>query len=168
MEFFWTTIPDSPASFTYTLNVADDADGEKTITGEALYRRLGGELSYTIAETTINRQTFHSADYTGVDEVPDWKIDLSELLRVIQIYNFSDGAYHCDATNIKEDGYGLGAGDQTCPAHALDYRHTDPEKIGPDWSINLSELLRLIQIYNNGCYEVDPTGEDGFGLCPSP
>ena len=87
-------------------------------------------------------------------------IDLSELLRVIQIYNMR--AYHCaDQPADTEDGYIPGPGQkQTCVPHTSDY---NPQ----DWVIDISELLRLIQFYNFGGYHPcdDPiNGEDGF--CP--
>jgi len=93
----------------------------------------------------------HNADQNG-----DWQISLSELLRVIQFFNF--GAYHCDAQG--EDGYAPGPGDQSCPPHASDYNP-------PDWNISLSELLRVIQFFNMGGYHPCPgVGEDGY--CPGP
>ena len=33
-----------------------------------------------------------------------------------------------------------------------------------DWRISLSELLRLVQLYNSSGYHPDPEQEDGFGL----
>ncbi|HOL20163.1 MAG TPA: hypothetical protein PK813_07975, partial [Candidatus Hydrogenedens sp.] len=91
----------------------------------------------------------HSADQDG-----DWKISLSELLRVIQFFNL--GGYHCDPSG--EDGYAPGLdGDKTCTPHASDY---NPQ----DWTISLPELLRLIQLFNlNGYYPCEG-GEDGY--CP--
>lgn len=92
----------------------------------------------------------HNADQDG-----DWKISLSELLRVIQFFN--SGGYHCDPQG--EDGYAPGKeGDKTCTPHASDYQ---PQ----DWEISLSELLRLIQFFNIGGYHACPgVGEDGY--CP--
>jgi hypothetical protein len=90
--------------------------------------------------------TIHSADENG-----DYRIDISELLRVIQFYNV--GSYHCAA--LSEDGFNPGPGDHTCTPHNSDY---NPQ----DWSINLSELLRLIQFFNGGGYHVCADGEDGF------
>ena len=89
---------------------------------------------------------FHSADTNR-----DNKIDLSELLRVIQFYN-SDG-YHC--VHGTEDSYDPGSGDRTCTPHDSDY---NPQ----DWHIGLSELLRLIQFYNLGGYRISADTEDGF------
>ncbi len=89
----------------------------------------------------------HSADQNG-----DYRIDLSELLRVIQFFN--SGGYHCEAGS--EDGYAAAAGSQACTTHSSDYDG------GPDWAINLSELLRLVQFYNTCGYALDAAGEDGF------
>ncbi len=90
---------------------------------------------------------YHSADYNP----PDYKISLSELLRIIQLYN--SGYYHCNPDG--EDGYATEKGDQTCTPHDADY---NPH----DWNISLSELLRLIQLYNASGYRADPGSEDGF------
>jgi len=91
----------------------------------------------------------HSADYNPAD----FSISLSELLRVIQIYN--QGGYHCGGPG-SEDGYALRSGSHDCTPHDSDYL---PDK----WEIGLSELLRLIQFYNSaGGYHRDPAGEDGF------
>jgi len=88
------------------------------------------------------------------DQIADYVIDLSELLRVIQFFN-SNG-FHCQTGT--EDGYAPGpGGDQTCAPHASDY---NPH----DWTIGLSELLRLIQFFNSAGYHPCPGSEDGF--CP--
>ena len=123
----------------------------------------------------------HSADYSS----RDYEINLSELLRVIQIY--TNGAYTCGDPSV-EDGYGLDTGywkletgeletgnanwkrkletetgesgtgnSEGCMPHHSDY---NPQ----DWRISLSELLRLVQLYNSSGYHPDPEQEDGFGL----
>jgi hypothetical protein len=92
----------------------------------------------------------HNADQDG-----DGDIDLTELLRVIQLFNMY--GYHCEAGT--EDGYAPGFdGDKACTPHASDY---NPQ----DWTIDLGELLRLIQFFNMGGYYPCPgVGEDGY--CP--
>lgn len=92
--------------------------------------------------------TFASADVNH-----DHRIDLSEALRVIQLYNA--GAYHCDAAT--EDAYAPGAGDTACAPHTSDYA---PQ----DWRIGLAEVLRAAQLYNARSYTPCLDGEDGF--CP--
>lgn len=89
---------------------------------------------------------FHSAD---TDE--SHQISLSELLRVVQLYN--SGQYGC--AEATEDGYGPGPLPQDCATHDSDYRPAD-------WSIRLTEILRLIQLYNVGGYYACVQGEDGF------
>ncbi|MBI1317517.1 MAG: hypothetical protein GC168_01025 [Candidatus Hydrogenedens sp.] len=88
-------------------------------------------------------QPNHAADQDG-----DNQIGLAELLRVIQLYN--SGGIGCAANGgATEDGYEIGAGDTACVPHSSDYT---PQ----DWVIDLSELLRAIQFYNNGAYFACP------------
>ncbi len=91
---------------------------------------------------------WHSADQNE-----DGRVSVSELLRVIQFFN-SDG-YQCSEAG--EDGYAPGkdAAAQSCPAHDSDY---NPQ----DWTVNLSELLRLIQFFNSGGYHWSADSEDDF------
>jgi hypothetical protein len=93
----------------------------------------------------------HSADSDS-----DGAISLSELLRVVQLY--SVGGFHCDAAS--EDGYAPGAeGAQDCPGHASDYA---PD----DWRIGLSELIRLIQLYNAEGFHASCGTDDGYSPGP--
>ena len=110
----------------------------------------GHSVPVTTANGTITTdgvvQRPHSADSNK-----DFKISLSELLRVVQFYNLK--AMHCDVAS--EDGFAPGAGDQTCGAHDGDYNPRD-------WKIELSELIRIIQFYNAAGYSQNAAGEDGF------
>ncbi len=92
----------------------------------------------------------HSADQDN-----DGRINLSELLRIIQFYNF--GGYQCSPGT--EDGYAPGQGNTSCPPHDSDYA---PQ----DWQISLSELLRVIQFYNFGGYHYCPDQGTEDGYCP--
>lgn len=89
----------------------------------------------------------------STDQNADGKVDLSELLRVVQFYNGSE--YHCDT--IGEDGFAIGTGLRTCAPHAGDYA---PQ----DWIISLSETLRSVQFFNFGGYYPCSGSEDGY--CP--
>ena len=102
LEFGWISPPTSPISFTYTLQMPGNETGDKSITGQVLYRYMGGELSLLIPESIIEEITcnYHNGDYNPAD----WSISLSELLRVIQFYNI--GSYHRDSEG--EDGYNPG------------------------------------------------------------
>lgn len=90
--------------------------------------------------------------YHSADQNKDGKINLSEVLRVIQFYNVK--SYHCDPNG--EDGYNPGPGDQSCKPHDSDFEEGSP------WRITLNEILRLIQFYNSCGYEPYPGTEDGF------
>lgn len=106
-----------------------------------------GEIRVTPFET-MSFQPPHAGD-TNLDNA----FDLSELLRVIQLFNAE--AYHCDETS--DDGYAVGEGDKLCVAHSSDY---NPQ----DWVVDLTELLRLIQYFNSpgrGYHPCDGS-EDGY------
>ena len=114
-----------------------------------------GDGGITPAEFQLwsSGSAIHTAD-TNADE----EFTLSELLRVVQLYNA--GAYSCAALpSDTEDGYLPGSeGGTACPRHTSDYA-------AAAWVINLSELLRTIQFYNLGGIEACVEGEsseDGF------
>ncbi len=102
---------------------------------------------------------YHKADLNG-----DWKIDVGELLRIIQFHN-SEG-YHCNPAS--EDGYAPGVDDDRhmCGTHDAD--------LDGDWKIDGEELNRIREFNKNGfkyCPEEDTTdgycirggGEEGEG-----
>jgi len=96
-------------------------------------------------------------DYHSADTNKDNRIDLRELLRVIQFFN--SGGFHCEGGT--EDGYAPGydeSFDFSCPKHTLDY---NPQ----DWHFNLYEILRGVQFFNSKGYQVCPYfSEDHY--CP--
>jgi Ca-activated chloride channel family protein len=92
------------------------------------------------------------AQYHAADSSQDQQIQLSELLRVIQFFNSS--GYHC--AEGTEDGYAPGTGEIGCDSHDSDYL------ADADFTIELSELLRLVQLFNSGFYFKAADGEDGF------
>jgi len=98
----------------------------------------------------------HVAEGPGghlADQDSNGRLNLSELLRIIQFYNA--GSYRCGVDT--EDGYAPGPGVTPCTAHSCDYAPRDGV-------VSLNELLRVIQLYNAGGYAVCLDGEDGF--CP--
>ena len=94
-----------------------------------------------------------AARHHTADTNADQQIAMSELLRVIQLFN--SGEFHCETGT--EDGYAPDAGDRTCAPHDSDY---SPH----DWRIRLSEVLRLIQLLNSGGYHTECGTEDDFAL----
>ncbi len=120
----------------------DDNDDQALSTGE-LHRYAGPVRK-------------HNGDIDG-----DFTLDVSELLRLIQLYNA--GAYSCvDPAGSTEDGFTPGAakGDvPACQRHAADYIG------GGDFEIDLSELLRVIQLFNFGTYsycETPSAADDNY------
>lgn len=154
LEFAWMDIPPFPVKVVYNLTVPNDASGPATLSGYVLYRTVDSEeLTSPIVETILLKgwspDSAHSADSNR-----DWSISLTEMLRVIQMFNY--GGYGCDETS--EDGFGPGVGKhRNCVPHAGDYQIQD-------WKFNLSELLRQIQLYNapGKGYIVQEGTEDGF------
>ncbi|MFM1920426.1 MAG: hypothetical protein RLZZ303_2060 [Candidatus Hydrogenedentota bacterium] len=117
---------------------------------------LNGDQRLSIAE--LQRQLPEGKPVHNADQDGDGSVALGELLRVIQLYNA--GAYDCandpDAT---EDGFEIAASkglSQDCAPHASDY------KDGADGVISLSELLRLIQLFNLQSFIACAESEDGF------
>lgn len=104
----------------------------------------------TCLVVTLSALQAHSVDIDG-----DGKVKLSELLRMVQLYNAD--SYGCEAGT--EDDYAPADPDQNCPPHKADYA---PQ----DWIIKLSELLRIVQLYNLGSYyycpDSNPVTEDLF------
>ena len=92
----------------------------------------------------------------------DWSISLLELLRVVQFYNI--GGYRCAAEDTPtEDGFEPGAaagtGPLPCALHDADY---NPE----DATVDISELLRVIQLYSSTRYTECPVPGSEDGYCP--
>ncbi len=153
--------PVSTGTFlTLYLEVAEEATSGETIAivnGSSTAANLGAQaLTVNLTADSVPVASLtqpHSADTDG-----NGRIGLPEVLRVVQLYN--GGAYYCDSTS--EDGFTIVSGARDCEFHNLD--------LGPpDWTIDLSELLRCIQFFNalKGAYHPEPSGEDGFAPGPA-
>ena len=143
-------IPDPNWNFSgWEGDIGEEANPEMRIIQVTMDQSRGITAAFT-------REPFHAADW---HEGRDLRIDLSELLRVIQLYRF--GEYSCaQQGDISDDGYMPGSGNQECAPHTGDYAGQ------PDWSLNLNEILRIVQFYNGGgyrpCFDMSPPTEDGF------
>jgi hypothetical protein len=193
LSWAWTTPPADGATFTYTLNVPAGTTGPQTIAALMLPRQNSTQYSLLAKPDplVINRVTYHSAD-TGdgahAGAAPDSKIELTELLRVIELYNTRNGtlrtgAYAVDPTNT-EDGFASDPARSNTAVVTLTRYHSadtgDGQTVGtPDGKIELTELLRVIELYNyrsgtvrTGEYHAltpgEPATEDGFGVGPAP
>ncbi|HNR32403.1 MAG TPA: hypothetical protein PKI11_16045, partial [Candidatus Hydrogenedentes bacterium] len=98
------------------------------------------------------------SEYHTTDQNGDNRIELIELLRVIQFYN-SNGFHCADDPGDTEDGYVPGpCANHTCCPHAAD--------TNSNWRIDLTGLLRVIQFYQYGGYHYCPGEGTEDGFCP--
>lgn len=128
------------ASVTF-LNAPEGFEGDVEFTdGKLRLRVITGGTVDPEGEGEGQTNAIHSADTDS-----NGRISLSELLRVIQIYNAL--GLHC-SPGESEDGYIPGTDDtaEQCAPHDSDF---NPQ----DWTIILGELLQLIQLYNADGYE---------------
>jgi hypothetical protein len=175
LEWSWSSLPTSPFTFAYTLNVpAGTAEGDYELTAMISVESNGTQLQGMVSPdplTLSERVSQHTADTDG-----DFRISLSELLRVIELYNTRfgttrTGRYQEDAQT--EDGFAADSSLATSEPTTLTRFHAvDTDQ---DGLIGLSELLRLIELYNyrdgttrTGEYHADPSGSDGFATGPTP
>lgn len=91
-------------------------------------------------------QNYHSADTSG-----DWAVSVTEIGRVVTLYNAGEYSINPDTA----DGYAPGAGLQSGDAHDSDY---NPQ----NWQIEFFELNRLVTFYNAGAYQEDGGTQDGY------
>jgi hypothetical protein len=167
LAWAWTSIPPSPVQFSYTLRVPAGESGQKSLSATASKREAGQAQQTTATPNPLllnPRVLFHSADTDH-----DWKINLPELLRVIELYNYRSGTartgqYHVESGT--DDGFGLGPGSQAGGHHSADTDH--------DWKLSLAELLRVIELYNyrsgttrTGEYHAQTGTDDGYELGPA-
>ncbi len=164
----YITVPASPITFTYVVNVPYGATGSQDLAGQIFFSIGGGSQQSILATPTpltVNLDVFHSAD-----EGHSGSLNLSDLTRVIELYNTHSGSartgcYVTDETS--EDGFNSDTSRSTAAPFALPYYHSaDENQLG---NINLSELTRVIEIYNyhagssrTGQYSVAVGTEDGF------
>ncbi len=156
LHFLWEEAPTFPIELQYQLIPPASAVGMLAMLGHVAYE-LDDEsgasgLLPTIVAKALPPEAAHSADTDG-----NWRISLSELLRVILFYNF--GAYHVSESS--EDGYAPGLGDMIEGwNHAADF--------DGNWRISLPELLRMIQLYKSDSRFYYADGESMDGYTPAP
>jgi M6 family metalloprotease-like protein len=172
LDWTWTSVPASPVTFTYTLNVPTGTTGDKEIVAVASLGLSSGPASVLVKPDPLvigPATSRHTADTNG-----DGKLSLLELTRVIELYNTRNdttrtGCYAVQAGS--EDGF---APEPTRTSSATvtlaSYHSADSDKNG---KISLLELTRVIELYNyrsgttrTGQYHVQAGTEDGFAPGP--
>ncbi len=173
IEWVWTTVPSSPYTFTYTLNIPSDFNIDTNLAALVQFTHSGISGLITAKPDPLivrNALSRHSADSNG-----DLAISLSELTRVIELYNTQNGSVRTGAYDrasvVTEDGF-IAAPTRPDTATTLTRYHS--ADYIRDGRIDLVELLRVIELYNaragtlrTGRYHADPSSvEDGFAPGP--
>ncbi|MCR9062277.1 MAG: hypothetical protein NXI02_33525, partial [Rhodobacteraceae bacterium] len=168
LEWSWASPPPSPIVFHYTLTVpnATELSADLHAMAAATAHNTDFETLATPSPLSVQlAQRFHSADTNH-----DYRLDLGELLRVIELYNVRQGT---ERTGRYREQSG------TVDGFAADFEKSDEPPIpetgyhsadtNQDLRLSLPELLRLIELYNvrsgtsrSGHYQIDPETEDGF------
>ncbi len=165
LEWEWNSAPGLPHEFTYVLNSPTEAGSSFQLAATfAITAETFHEQGLVAPDPLILRQGFHSADIDG-----NMRLSLSELLRVIELYNTRAGTtrtgrYRLSASTadgFDPDTRSLDQEDRPTRYHSADFDH--------DGRLSLTELLRVIELYNTrsgttrtGGYRVDGATMDGF------
>ncbi|MBI5772013.1 MAG: hypothetical protein HZA93_29840, partial [Verrucomicrobia bacterium] len=180
VEWSWTTLPASPFTFTYTLNVPVGARGAYPVAALLTVQESGNVLNALAQPDPLRLGQLHSGDTMGptTGTAPDGRLNLAELLRVIELYNYRAGTVRTGqytlATTATEDGFTPGPNGTalTTVFHSADTMGPTPGT-PPDGKLNLAELLRVIELYNyragtvrTGQYRILAGTEDGFAPGP--
>ena len=188
LQWAWSALPVSPMTFSYTLNVPAGAAGNQQVAALAIVRQSGVPASQLLGQPdplmVAKVVAVHSADTMGATEgtPPDGKLNLLELLRVIELYNTRNGTVRTGSYRIQdgtEDGFAAEPTRGPTDAATLPRYHSADTGNGvtpgspPDGKIGLTELLRVIELYNyrsgtvrTGQYHVQAGTEDGFAPGP--
>jgi sugar lactone lactonase YvrE len=172
LEWAWVTMPASPVTFTYTLNVPANASGNQELAALAIMR-LGGNPLQILAKPdpliVAKAPDRHTADTNG-----DGKLSLLELTRVIELYNTRNGTSRTGCYAVQagsEDGFAPEPTRTNSTTVTLTcYHNADTDRNG---RLSLFELTRVIELYNyrsgtsrTGQYHAQAGTEDGFAPGP--
>ena len=167
LEWAWSTVPPSPVTFTYTVQVPAGQTGVKELA--ALVGVRNGTLMQFPARPDPLRVLPvqpHSADTDC-----NFRISLLELTRVIELYNTRHGTSrsggYAPAAGKSEDGFAADLARAVTAVVALARHHS--ADTNRDGRLSLLELSRVIELYNQrsgtsrtGQYRIRADSEDGF------
>ena len=169
-EWEWSAVPSGAVNFTYTLKVPVTESGDRTLVTVAVPQGLAGsagalQLLAKPDPLVVVQVTHHDAD---IDR--NGQFNLTELTRVIQLYNTRNGTvrtgcYKVDATG--EDGFNPDPTRTTTdPLSQTRLHSADTDR---DGRLGLTELTRVIELYNTragsvrtGSYRIKAGTEDNF------
>lgn len=175
LEWNWSSSSIVPEDFTYFVKVPDSQVGDVVIQSPVDFTFEAGvlELNAT-ADPLVILQSPHEPH--SADTNKDYRISLGELLRVIELYNtrhgtVRTGGYAVD--NDTEDGFTPDPNIASSADLPLSRYHS--ADTSGEGMIDLSELLRVIELYNTrsgtvrtGNYRYDAESDDGFAPNPGP
>ncbi len=163
-EWTWTDGLSGSVELSASLAPTSSWRGVVELVGAVQIVRSGGATELLAApDPVVLRGSIHSAD---TDD--DHQLSLTELLRVIELYNTRSGTtrtgrYQSGVATV--DGFAPATGSEE-PSTTTLYHSADTNR---DAQLDLTELLRVIELYNTrsgttrtGAYRVDPTTADGF------
>ena len=168
LEWAWTGVPESPATFSFDVRVPVNFNDIATVRSFGFVQIDGRLIARLANPNPLILRPEHG--YHRADTDLNGRIGLSELLRVIELYNYREssvrtGRYSPAPDTV--DGFQTGAagGIISESFHSADYDR--------DGKVNLSELLRVIELYNfrsgtarTGEYSVSANSVDGFRAGP--
>ncbi len=171
-DWGFTGLPPSPFSFNYTFRVPAGASGDY---------ELVSWLEIYVAGTTLDDMVtpdplvLHALPAThSADTNADYQLSLTELLRVIELYNTRKGTTRTGRYRPAvgtEDGFTSDSA--TSAGVAPDFTAYHSADSNRNGELSLTELLRVIELYNTragttrtGRYHVSPGTEDGFASGP--
>jgi hypothetical protein len=108
LEWTWTTVPPSPIEFTYTVSVPAGTNGDQVI-ASLVTSQASGTSYQTMAKP--DPLVLRSASMHTADSNRDGKINLMELTRVIELYNYRTGTTRTGQYKPQagtEDGFAAG------------------------------------------------------------
>ncbi|GAB5559241.1 MAG: hypothetical protein SynsKO_08880 [Synoicihabitans sp.] len=163
LTYQWThdgqPIADATDSSLVVPNVTEDASGDYAVQLSA----DGNTVTSAAFALTVTAPSIHDADTDG-----DFRLNLSELLRVIELYNTRFGTTRTGRYRLQNDTTdGFAPENTTTDDGVLTRYHTaDTDR---NAKLSLSELLRVIEIYNTrsgttrtGAYRAAEDTIDGF------
>jgi len=112
LEWTWTTVGASPLEFSYMVKVPAGTTGDQVIAALVSSQQAGTSYQ-TLAkpDPLVVKMLTLSGAYHSADSNRDRRIDLLELTRVIELYNYRIGTVRTGAYHLKagtEDGFAPG------------------------------------------------------------
>jgi hypothetical protein len=165
LEWNWDSLSGDSMQWEYELRFPASEPRGGALVGLVAVERASVQLEVLVSpDPLVVSATRHSADTDG-----DQRLSLSELLRVIELYNTRAGSSRTgryrlaagSADGFDPDSRGIGEGDTPSRFHSAD--------MDRDGRLSLSELLRVIELYKTrsgssrtGAYRINPDSADGF------